>query len=94
MIQHNYEPVRDDAASRLWAILVQPSKDNSTCLVNLSIILMAVMNISLRISSVVEFYECIEHKTQNSAVIGNFKKTQSSKQYTLNKDGYFDLSDH
>lgn len=93
MIQHNYEPLKDDAASRLWSILVYPSKDNNTCLVNLSIMLMAVMNISLRVNSVVEFYHCILSITdQNKSPIGNFKKIQPTRQYSLNKDGYFDLS--
>jgi hypothetical protein len=56
MIQSNFEPQRNDVVSKLWAIVTAGSKENTTCLINFAIIILAVMKISLRIKSVKEFF--------------------------------------
>jgi hypothetical protein len=56
MIQSNFEPQRNDVVSKLWAIVTAGSKENTTCLINFAIIILAVMKISLRIKIVKEFF--------------------------------------
>jgi hypothetical protein len=56
MIQNSYEPSKDDIVFKLWELLVAGNKENTTCLINLSIIILAVMNTSVKIRTVKEFF--------------------------------------
>jgi len=76
MIQSNFEPQKDDAVSRLWAIVTAGSKENTTCLINLSIVVLAVMRIGVRVRSVKEFFEDLAYSLDSlRPAVANFRRT-------------------
>lgn len=76
MIQSNFEPQKDDVVSRLWAIVTAGSKENTTCLINLSIIVLAVMKIGVRVRSVKDFFENLAYSLDSlRPTAANFRKT-------------------
>lgn len=52
MIQNSYEPCKDDIVFKLWETLIAGNKENTTCLINLSIVILAVMNTAVKIKTV------------------------------------------
>lgn len=95
MIQSNYEPQRNDVVSRLWAIVTAGSKENTTCLINLSIMVLAVMKISVRVSSVQRFFENVAYSLDSlRPTAANFRKAAANQQreYHRDREGYFDLT--
>lgn len=93
MIQPNYEPMKDDYVSQLWHILISGAKENTTCLINFSIIILAVMKIMVRIKSVKDFFADVCYSLDTIRTMGgNTSKRMINREYRRNKEGYFDFS--